>query len=53
MQQKSKVLSVNSLQQNKLLEFNGAWNDYMEKYEDAALSSIEKLKAKHLREMEI
>jgi|688.fasta_scaffold1421319_1 hypothetical protein len=33
MQQKTKVLSVNSLQQNKLLEFNNAWNDYMEKYE--------------------
>lgn len=49
MQQKSKVMSVNSLQQNKLLDFNTAWNDYMEKYEDAALSSIEKLKAKHLR----
>lgn len=29
MQQKSKVFSVNSLQQNKLLEFNGAWNEYM------------------------
>lgn len=48
-QQKSKVISVNSLQQNKLVEFNNAWNDYMEKYEDAALSSLEKLKAKHLR----
>ena len=49
LQQKSKVMSINSIQQNKLLEFNSAWNDYMEKYEDAALSSIEKLKAKHLR----
>lgn len=39
-QQKSKVISVNSLQQNKLVEFNNAWNDYMEKYEDAALSSL-------------
>lgn len=50
-QQKSKVVSVNSLQQNKLLEFNTAWNDYMQNYEDAAISSIEKLKAKHLGEI--
>lgn len=50
--QKSKVLSVNNVQQSKLLEFNSAWNQYMEKYEDAAINSIEKLKAKHLREME-
>lgn len=28
-QQKSKVLSVNSLQQSKLLSFNNAWNEYM------------------------
>lgn len=48
-QQKTKVISVNSLQQSKLVEFNNAWNEYMEKYEDAALSSLEKLKAKHLR----
>lgn len=53
MQQKSKVLSVNFLQQNKLLQFNQAWNEYMEKYEDAALGSLEKLKVKHLRELEI
>ena len=51
-QQKSKVVEVNSLQQSRLLEFNSAWNDYMEKYEGAAINSIEKLKAKHLREME-
>lgn len=48
LQQKSKVISVNSLQQNKLVEFNDAWNEYMNKYEGAALNSIEKLKAKHL-----
>lgn len=39
-QQKSKVLSVNSLQQGKLVQFNKAWNEYMEKYEDAAMDSI-------------
>jgi hypothetical protein len=39
-QQKTKVLSVNSLQHSKLLEFNSAWNEYMDKYEDAAMSSI-------------
>ena len=48
LQQKSKVVSVNSIQQGKLLEFNDAWNEYMQKYEDAALNSIEKMKAKHL-----
>jgi hypothetical protein len=51
-QQKGKVTSINSLQQSKILQFNTAWNDYMQKYEDAAINSIEKLKAKHLREME-
>ncbi len=51
-QQKGKVLSVNSLQHSRLLEFNNAWNEYMDKYESAAMNSIEKLKAKHLREME-
>lgn len=50
--QKEKVMSVNSVQQSRLLEFNQAWNEYMEKYEGAAINSIEKLKAKHLREME-
>jgi hypothetical protein len=50
-QQKGKVTSINSLQQSKILQFNTAWNDYMQKYEDAAINSIEKLKAKHLREM--
>lgn len=45
-------MSVNSIQQSRLLEFNQAWNEYMEKYENAAINSIEKLKAKHLREME-
>lgn len=44
--------SVSSLQQNKLLEFNNAWNTYMEDYESAAIQSLEKLKAKHLSEME-
>jgi hypothetical protein len=39
-QQKTKVSSVNSLQQSKILQFNGAWNDYMEKYEDAAMGSL-------------
>jgi len=47
-----KVQSVNSLQQTKLLEFNNAWNNYMEEYEAAAINSLEKLKAKHLAEME-
>lgn len=51
-QQKTKVVEVNSMQQSRLLEFNTAWNDYMQKYEGAAMNSIEKLKAKHLREME-
>lgn len=43
---------MNNLQQNKLLEFNTAWNTYMEDYETAAIQSLEKLKAKHLSEME-
>jgi hypothetical protein len=51
-QQKEKVITVNSLQHSRLLEFNTAWNEYMDKYEGAAMNSIEKLKAKHLREME-
>lgn len=51
MQQKEKVVSVNSLQQTKLIQFNEAWNDYMVKYEDAAMNSIEKLKGKHLGEI--
>ena len=51
MQQKEKVVSVNSLQQTKLVQFNEAWNDYMVKYEDAAMNSIEKLKGKHLGEI--
>ncbi len=51
-QQKEKVHSVNSLQQSRLLDFNSAWNEYMDKYETAAMNSIEKLKARHLREME-
>ncbi len=50
-QQKEKVVSVNSLQHSRLLEFNTAWNEYMDKYESAAMNSIQKLKAKHLREM--
>ena len=50
-QQKTKVISVNSLQQEKLVKFNEAWNDYMQKYEDAAMNSIEKLKGKHLSEI--
>lgn len=52
LQQKTKVISVNSLQQEKLLKFNEAWNEYMQKYEDAAMNSIEKLKGKHLGEIE-
>jgi hypothetical protein len=28
-QQRTKVTSVNSLQQSKILQFNTAWNDYM------------------------
>lgn len=31
-QQKEKVHSVNSLQQSRLLDFNTAWNEYMDKY---------------------
>lgn len=31
-QQKTKVHSVNSLQQSRLLDFNQAWNQYMEQY---------------------
>ena len=51
-QQKEKVHEVNNLQQSRLLDFNQAWNEYMDQYEHAAMNSIEKLKAKHLREME-
>ena len=40
LQQKSRVVSVTEVQQNKLLQFNTAWNDYMQNYEDAALSSL-------------
>jgi hypothetical protein len=43
---------MTNLQQNKLLEFNSAWNTYMEEYEAAAINSLEKLKAKHLAEMD-
>ena len=43
---------MNSLQQEKLVKFNEAWNEYMQKYEDAAINSIEKLKGKHLSEIE-
>ena len=39
-QQKEKVHSVNSLQQSRLLEFNSAWNQYMDQYEHAAMNSI-------------
>ena len=39
-QQKHKVSSVNSLQQSKIMQFNTAWNDYMEKYEESAMNSI-------------
>jgi CRISPR/Cas system-associated endonuclease Cas1 len=53
LEQKHKVSSINELQQNKLLQFTQAWNDYTQKYEHAALSSLEKLKAKHLRELKL
>jgi hypothetical protein len=39
-QQKGKVHSINSLQHSRLLEFNEAWNEYMDKYEAAAMNSL-------------
>ncbi|EAS05998.2 EF hand protein (macronuclear) [Tetrahymena thermophila SB210] len=50
--QEEELVNIEQLQKNQFEEFTKAWDNYMAEYEATAYLSLEKLKEKHLKEIE-
>jgi len=50
--QEEELAQVENAQQEQFIEFNRVWDNYMADYEKTALDSLEKLKEKHIHEVE-
>lgn len=50
--QKNEIATVENAQKVQFNEFSKAWDEYMADYENAAYESIERMKEKHLKEIE-
>lgn len=50
--QEQELLTVENAQKAQFIEFSQAWDNYMSDYEATAYLSLEKLKEKHLMEIE-
>ena len=50
--QEQELQTVENAQRSQFLEFSGAWDNYMSDYEATAYLSLEKLKEKHLLEIQ-
>ena len=50
--QEQELITVESAQRAQFLEFSSAWDNYMSDYEATAYLSLEKLKEKHLLEIQ-
>ena len=50
--QEQELITVESAQRSQFLEFSSAWDNYMSDYEATAYLSLEKLKEKHLLEIQ-
>lgn len=50
--QEQELLTVENAQRGQFLEFSQAWDNYMSDYEATAYLSLEKLKEKHLLEIQ-
>lgn len=49
--QEQELITVENAQRAQFLEFSQAWDNYMSDYEATAYLSLEKLKEKHLMEV--
>ena len=49
--QEQELVTVETAQRSQFLEFSQAWDNYMSDYEATAYLSLEKLKEKHLMEL--
>jgi len=50
--QEEEMAQVENAQKDQFIEFNKVWDSYMADYEATALASLEKLKEKHISEVE-
>jgi len=50
--QEEELAQVENAQKEQFIEFNRVWDNYMADYEATALESLDKLKEKHIREVE-
>ncbi len=50
--QEGELVTVENAQRSQFLEFSQAWDNYMSDYEATAYLSLEKLKEKHLLEIQ-
>ena len=50
--QEQELVTVENAQRSQFLEFSQAWDNYMSDYEATAYLSLEKLKEKHLLEIQ-
>jgi len=50
--QEEELIQVENAQKEQFIEFNKVWDNYMAEYEVTALDSLEKLKEKHIKEVE-
>ncbi len=50
--QEQELLTIENAQKAQFIEFSQAWDNYMADYEATAYLSLEKLKEKHLKEIE-
>ena len=50
--QEQELLTVENAQKEQFIEFSQAWDNYMSDYEATAYLSLEKLKEKHLMELQ-
>lgn len=50
--QEQELITVENAQRQQFLEFSQAWDNYMSDYEATAYLSLEKLKEKHILEIQ-
>jgi len=50
--QEEELAQVENAQKDQFIEFNRVWDNYMADYEATAIESLDKLKEKHIREVE-
>ena len=50
--QEQELLTIENAQKQQFVDFSKAWDNYMAEYEATAYLSLEKLKEKHMKEIE-